>query len=273
MRESGRKRGDILWYFHTLSTFYPFHNLPVCAVFGTNHQVPKWVPVTLLAFSSVALVVPIVMLRRYRRGVIPQNLQEVTAPPRRGRGPSTLPVSESSHSPPIRSRPASQTLPRDVPAHLPPLKVHASNEDNSEQFFNGPLYTLKALSIATTLVTLGATASIWGVMKAINARDTNEFAERLRHAVLTKLPVLFLTLSYRMYRPAEPHQDDGALTQNSASNPVEWNWKEAEVRLREAFNKGGVHNWASAALVEVEAGATVERAKRGITQAQEKPTI
>ncbi|KAG1774679.1 hypothetical protein EV702DRAFT_974305, partial [Suillus placidus] len=138
-----------------------------------------------------------------------------------------------------------------------------------EQFFNGPLYTLKALSIATTLVTLGATASIWGIMKALNARDTNEFAERLRHAVLTKLPAL----SYRMYRPAEPHQDDGALTQNSASNPVEWNWKEAEVRLREAFDKGGVHNWASAALVEVEAETTVERAKRGITQAQEKPTI
>ncbi|KAG2028256.1 hypothetical protein BDR03DRAFT_1030435, partial [Suillus americanus] len=234
--------------------------------------VPKWVPVTLLAFSSVALVVPIVMLRRYRRGVIPQNLQEATAPPRRGRGPLTLPVSESSHSPPIRSRPASQTLPRDVPAHLPPLKVHASNEDNGEQFFNGPLYTLKALSIATALVTLGATASIWGVMKALNARDTNEFAERLRHAVLTKLPVL----SYRIYRPAEPHQDDGndsALTQNPASDAVEWNWKEAEVRLREAFDKGGVHNWASAALVEVEAEATVERAKRGITQsqAQEKP--
>lgn len=46
-----------------------------------------------------------------------------------------------------------------------------SNADNGEQFFNGPLYTLKALSIATALVTLGATASIWGTMKALNARD------------------------------------------------------------------------------------------------------
>lgn len=237
-------------------------------IFGTNQQVPKWVPVTLLAFSSVALVVPIVMLRRYRRGVIPQNLQEVTAPPRRGRGLSTLPV--SSH-PPIRSRPASQTVPREVPAHPQPLKVPVSNEVNGEQSFNGPLYTLKALSIATAIVTLGATASIWGVMKALNARDTNEFAERLRHAVLTKLPIL----SYRIYRPPETDQDDGndsALTENSASELVEWNWQEAEVRLREAFDKGGFHSWASAALVEVEAEATVERAKRGITQAQDKST-
>ncbi|KAG1831897.1 hypothetical protein DFJ58DRAFT_711062 [Suillus subalutaceus] len=236
------------------------------SIFGTNHQVPKWVPVTLLAFSSVALVVPIIMLRRYRRGVIPQNLQEATAPPRRGRGPSTLPV--SSHSSPIRSRPASQTASSEILAQPPPLKVPVSNGENGEQFFNGPLYTLKAFGIATALVTLGATASIWGVMKALNAHDINEFAERLRHAVLTKLPVL----SHRIYRPAEPHANDSARTENPASEPVGWNWQEAEVRLREAFDKGGFHSWASAALVEVEAEAMVERTKRGITQTQEKPT-
>ncbi|KAG2134454.1 hypothetical protein DEU56DRAFT_809177 [Suillus clintonianus] len=237
-------------------------------IFGTNHQVPKWVPVTLLAFSSVALVAPIVMLRWYRRGVVPQNLQEATAPPRRGRGQSTLPL--PSHSPPIRFRRASQPVPREVQAHPSPPKVPVSNKDDVEQFFNSPLYTLKAFGIATAIVTLGATASIWGVMKALDARDTNEFAERLRHAVLTKLPVL----SYRIYRPAETRQDgnDSALTENPASEPVEWNWHEAENRLREAFDKGGFHSWASAALIEVEAEATVERAKRGITQSQEKPT-
>lgn len=80
-----------------------------------------------------------------------------------------LPV--SLHSPAIRSRPASQTVPREVPTRLPPPKTSVSNEDNPEQFFNGPLYTLKALSIATALVTLGATASIWGVMNTLNARD------------------------------------------------------------------------------------------------------
>ncbi|KAG0694819.1 hypothetical protein DFH29DRAFT_814854 [Suillus ampliporus] len=240
------------------------------SIFGTNHhQLPKWVPVTLLAFSSVALVAPIVMLRRYRRGVVAQNLQEATAPPRRGRGLSMTPF--ESHSPPIRSRPASHQIQRQVPVHPPPLKVPVPNKDNGEPFFNGPLYTLKAFGIATAIVTLGATASIWGVMKALNARDTAEFAERLRHAVLTKLPVL----SYRIYRPAEPHQDGGddfPLTQNPASEHVEWNWQEAENRLREAFDKGGFHSWASAVLVEVEAEASVERTKRGIIPAQGKPT-
>ncbi|KAG2063357.1 hypothetical protein BDR04DRAFT_1192655 [Suillus decipiens] len=132
------------------------------SIFGTNHQVPKWVPVTLLAFSSVALVVPIVMLR----------------------WPRTINLASS----PIRSRPAPQTVPKEVPVHSSPLKMPPSNEDNGGQFFNAPLYTLKALGIATALVTLGATASIWRVMKALNARDTNEVAERLRHVVLTKLP-------------------------------------------------------------------------------------
>ncbi|KAG2088657.1 uncharacterized protein F5147DRAFT_587551 [Suillus discolor] len=218
-----------------------------------------------LAFSSVALVVPIIMLRRYRRGVTPKLLQEATAPPRRGRGSSTLPV--SLHSPAIRSRPASQTVLKEVPTQ----SAASENIYNPEQFFNGPLYTLKALSIATALVTLGATASIWGVMKTLNARDANEFAERMRHAVLTKLPVL----SYQIYRPAETHQDDGndsALTENPVSELVRWNWQEAEDRLREAFDKGGFNSWASAALVEVEAEATVERARRGFTQAQDKPT-
>ncbi|KAG1723526.1 uncharacterized protein EDB91DRAFT_1255599 [Suillus paluster] len=238
------------------------------SILGTNNQVPKWAPVTLLTVSSVALVAPIVMLRRYRRGVIAQNLQEATAPRRRGRGLPPTPF--ESHSPPIRSRPTSQPILRGVPAHPPPLNLPVSNTDSGEQFFNAPLYTFKAFSIATALVTLGATASIWGVMKALNARDTNEFAERLRHAVLTKLPVL----SYRIYRPAEPHQDggdDSSLAENSASEPVEWNWKEAEERLREAFDKGGFYSWASAALVEVEAEATVERTRRGIIQDQ-RPT-
>ncbi|KAG2140963.1 uncharacterized protein EDB93DRAFT_1230095 [Suillus bovinus] len=239
------------------------------SIFGSSHQVPKWVPVTLLAFSSVALVVPIVMLRRHRRGVIPQNVREAAAPPRRGRGSSTLHI--PLHSPPIRSRPVSQTVPREVPARLAPLKPPVSDENNPEQFFNGPLYTLKALSIATALVTLGATVTILGVMKALNARDANEFAERMRHVVLTKLPVL----SDRIYRPSETRQDGGndhAHPENPALEPVGWNWQEAENRLREAFDNGGFHSWASAALVEVEAEATVERARRGFTQAQEKST-
>ncbi|KAG1802531.1 uncharacterized protein BJ212DRAFT_1487329 [Suillus subaureus] len=221
------------------------------SIFGTNHQVPKWVPVTLAqcyskessgnycASSARARTTNVAYLIAFFPNKTPTYLTNSTEG-----GSSSTTAFESP----------------------------VSNGDSGEQFFNGPLYTLKAFGIATALVTLGATASIWGVMRALDARNTNEFAERLRHAVLTKLPVL----SYQIYRPAEPHQDDAssdsAQTKNPASEPVEWNWQEAEIRLREAFDKGGFHSWASAALVEVEAEATVERAKRGITQTQEKPT-
>ncbi|OJA13356.1 hypothetical protein AZE42_04519 [Rhizopogon vesiculosus] len=235
------------------------------SILGTNQKVPQWVPVTLLAFSSAALVAPIVMLRRYRRSTIAQNLQEAAPPPRR-RGLSVVPL--RSHSPPIRPHPTTQTNP--ILTHPPPLKGPVPNKDTADQFFNAPLYTFKAFGIATALVTLGATASIWGVMKALRARDIDEFAERMRHAVLTKLPVL----SYRIYRPAVPDQDGGdVFPQTKIPVPgsgVEWNWQEAETRLREAFDKDGFYGWATAVLEEVEAEATVERARRGLIQDQER---
>lgn len=89
----------------------------------------------------------------------------------------------------------------------------------------------------------------------------------MRHAVLTKLPVL----SYRIYRPAVSDQDCDVSPQTGNPAPVvEWNWREAENRLREAFDKDGFYGWASAALEEVEAEATVERARRGLTRYQER---
>jgi len=107
------------------------------------------------------------MLRRYKRGIITQNLQEVHVPPRRVRGRSAAPL--LFHPPPVRSHPTSQARP--IQTHPPPLTGPVSNNVTDNQYFNAPLYTLKAFSIATALVALGATASIWGVMEALNARD------------------------------------------------------------------------------------------------------
>jgi len=117
----------------------------------------------------VALVAPVVMLRRYRRGIITQNLQEASAPPRRGGGPGLSMAPLRPHSPPIRYDPISQTEP--ILSHPPPLKGPVASKDIDEQYFNAPLYTFKAFGIATALVTLGATASIWGVVKAVGASN------------------------------------------------------------------------------------------------------
>ncbi|KIJ58818.1 hypothetical protein HYDPIDRAFT_44315, partial [Hydnomerulius pinastri MD-312] len=60
-----------------------------------SEPVPKWIPITLLAFSSAAMVLPVVMLRRYRaslggRGSSPMSsVVGGGAPPRRGRGKET----------------------------------------------------------------------------------------------------------------------------------------------------------------------------------------
>jgi hypothetical protein len=92
----------------------------------------------------------------------------------------------------------------------------------------------------------------------------------MRLAVLTKLPIL----SHRIYRPAKPDRDgDQVSPQTEYSVPalgVEWNWQEAENRLKEAFDKDGFYGWASAALEEVEAEAMVERAQRDRTRDQEQ---
>ena len=43
-----------------------------------------------------------------------------------------------------------------------------------------------------------------------------------------------------------------------------WTWPDAEKRLRAAFNRGGISEWAERAQVELEAEVDQERKKRGL---------
>jgi hypothetical protein len=45
---------------------------------------------------------------------------------------------------------------------------------------------------------------------------------------------------------------------------LEWNWPDAEERLKEAFDTGGLSGWAAAAIREVEAERRAEKAKREV---------
>ncbi|KAH7922916.1 hypothetical protein BV22DRAFT_1036976 [Leucogyrophana mollusca] len=216
-------------------------------IFGSAEPVPRWVPVTLLAVSSIALVVPVILLKRYRNGA-GHIVQQANAPPRRG----------GSSTPFIQASPRQAPVTPPLPPPSPP-KLRVSKEGSGEDFFNAPLYTLKAFGIATALVTAGATISIWGVKTFVGANDTKEFADRMRHAMLTKMPIL----SSRIHRPPdlEENGNEQVPPQSSIGN-AEWNWSDAENRLKEAFDKGGFYGWATAAAGEVEAEAQVERAKR-----------
>jgi hypothetical protein len=50
------------------------------------------------------------------------------------------------------------------------------NTSRREDNFNGALYSLKAFSIATALVVVGAAASLWGVKTYLGVKDVRKFA-------------------------------------------------------------------------------------------------
>lgn len=166
-----------------------------------------------------------------------------------------------------------------------------SSEDPSlaprEDSFNGVLYSLKAFSIATTLVIAGGAASVWSVKVYLGVKDTQEFASAMRLTVLNKWPLL----PSRIHRssdgsptppslwppgPAPPAMDpttselpDGPPP---TSGPVpdvtvdglRWSWPAAQSRLAEAYERGGITQFAEAAVSELEAESELERHKRGL---------
>lgn len=77
-------------------------------------------------------------------------------------------------------------------------------------------------------------------------------------------------LSSRLYRPAD--DSDGIIPlsaeeQGIPSTQVKangWTWDAAEDRLRAAFDRGGVGEWAESAMRELEAEEELERRRRGL---------
>ena len=78
-------------------------------------------------------------------------------------------------------------------------------------------------------------------------------------------------LRSQLYRPA-PETDDerDELQAHGVAFPAaiqrDWNWKEAEERLKKAYEEGGVAAWAQTAFRELEAEVEVERTKRNQEQ-------
>ncbi|RDX45395.1 hypothetical protein OH76DRAFT_1408162 [Lentinus brumalis] len=224
-----------------------------------KRPVPKWVPVTLLAFSTVAMTVPIVLLLRHRAANVGKRLADAPPPPRRttsskgtalaNPNPSLFSVKDSA----IPSAQASTS------------SASASTAANAGDNFNGALHCAKAFGIATMMVGAGAMAAAWGVRKYMGVETTQEFADRMRVAILTRMPVL----SSRIHRPPEPEDGDALLPEPvvgatpSLDAGEEWTWTAAEGRLKEAFDKHGFSGWVAAVARELEAEGRLERSKRG----------
>ncbi|KAI0646698.1 hypothetical protein C8Q79DRAFT_1010285 [Trametes meyenii] len=227
------------------------------AIFGKDGKpVPKWLPVVLLAFSTVAMSVPIVMLRRHRAANLGKALADAPPPPTRRSTSVGIPIADSKAAvPPSRPPPPRSTTPREV-------------SSAAVEGVNGPLHGAKAFGIATLLVGLGASTTVWGVKRYMGVETTQEFADRMRLTILNYMPIL----SSRIHRPPAPEDDDASASSEPGSDSrlslsdtdvEEWTWSAAEQRLKEAFDKDGFSGWAAAMLRELEAEGRLERSKRG----------
>ncbi|KAI0692818.1 hypothetical protein C8T65DRAFT_72188 [Cerioporus squamosus] len=232
---------------------------------GRKKPVPKWVPVTLLALSTVAMTVPIVLLLRHRAATVGKRLTDAPPPPRRttsSKGIALANPNPSLFSVKDSAIPSTQ-------ASTSSASVSAAATENAGDSFNGALHCAKAFGIATMMVGAGAMAAAWGVRQYMSVETTQEFADRMRAAILNRMPVL----SSRIHRPPEPEDGDALLppeplvTAGSQSTSLdageEWTWAAAENRLKEAFDKHGFYGWAAAVMRELEAEGRLERSKRG----------
>jgi len=184
---------------------------PTCA--PNEHHWP-WLPISLLAVTTAALIFPAVLLRRVKTtnvntSVSVAYLSDPSAPPRRvGTGPGRVlglgPVVGTGIGTPKIRRPA---------LNLGSGSPHGSSPGGSGRRdgsgsgigddFNPALYTVKAFGLATLLVGVGAVTGVWGVKWGLDVHDMREFGDRMRDVVSTKLPVL----SSRIHRALDVDSD------------------------------------------------------------------
>lgn len=108
--------------------------------------------------STIALVVPIVLLRRHKANVLARAMQEAPPPPRRTTSMAASTMGRANASLPTGS-----------------LVMKESTLDNtpSQNFddFNGALHSAKAFGYATLMVAAGATFTLWGVKSYMDVHD------------------------------------------------------------------------------------------------------
>ncbi|KAL0950350.1 hypothetical protein HGRIS_010318 [Hohenbuehelia grisea] len=215
----------------------------------TRKRLPKAV-IAVAGAAALATAVPLIYLLRQRASntVLQASLNSA---PRRAALPSGASYRRTpapSHSVAVEMRPSLGTVAPKV-SPIPPADIPA--EDN----FNGALHSLKAFGLATVMVTFTAAATVAGVRSWMGVQTTQEFAHRMRQIILEKMPVFV----ERIHRLAEPE----ASSENQAGiSEVDWNWEDAESRLKNAYERDGFSGWAYAALQEIEAESRLERAQR-----------
>ena len=112
-----------------------------------------------LGVSTVALSVPIVLMRRQRAS----RALSKALPPRRRAGPS--PTSRTSPTTVVSAAPQVE------PIQVPKIPKAEALEDPR---FNGALYSAKAFGIATAFVTIGAFVGVWAVQSSLGVQNVRD---------------------------------------------------------------------------------------------------
>ncbi|KAJ7451091.1 hypothetical protein FB451DRAFT_1409991 [Mycena latifolia] len=220
----------------------------------------KWLPVTVLAAGTVLIAAPLIYLWRVGKPQRVSLRSAAAAPPRRL---GALPASTAA---PSRFTFPAPEFPLDKPAAAPPPPAPARGSDwdddgdwsvppappDPNDNFNAGLYTFKAFGAATLIVGSLAFSGIWGVRVYLQADTMEDFGAKMRLAVMDRMPLLAQRMRNAL-RPAAPAEDREAP---SPDRP--WDWDDAQARLTEAYDKGGLGAWADAAVREVEAEAQLE---------------
>ncbi|TDL22000.1 hypothetical protein BD410DRAFT_898575 [Rickenella mellea] len=226
---------------------------------GSRQKVPRWVPISLLAVTTVALVVPGILLWRQRASGLVQPLAHVP-PPRRSHSQVSTQANyefQSLPNDPPRRRTGRLLVSQSTAAVIASTTSSGTQHDS----FISPLYSLGAFGIATALVGLTAGVGVWGIKSSLDVENMEQFSTRMRALIAERMPVL----ASRMRRSMT--FDPGSDGESTASVPVvgdqsnQWNSSAVEERLGNAYAKGGISAWGASVLRELEAEGKQESKK------------
>ncbi|KAK2460183.1 hypothetical protein APHAL10511_007774 [Amanita phalloides] len=163
----------------------------------------KWVPLAMVAGTTVVLAVPLLWLLRRRSPSTHQLPTTAVSALNFARGqctPTTTPTATAS------SKPSSSS------SSLPGFFSAISQSDASTA-----LFATKALGIATCLVAVSGLGMAWGAKSTLGIQDMHEFAHLARETVSTHLP----SLSARIYRLPQCDAERAPIqsTHSSAGKP------------------------------------------------------
>ncbi|KIJ97080.1 hypothetical protein K443DRAFT_681803 [Laccaria amethystina LaAM-08-1] len=223
---------------------------------ASSKKVSAWLPISAVIGTSLAVAIPLIILRRQRRAGLHSALNSSPPPPRISR-------TSISQAPGPRASPhptTSRTSEKQSESEFSSPGVGELISAVSKADLSSSLMAFKAFGIATCLVAVGAVTVTWSVKSVLGVKDAQEFGEKMRMTFWSALPTNLLSSIYRP--PATDEERHDAYDAAPFDADDGWTWVEAEKRLIRAYDEGGFPLWARTAMREVEAEARVERVRR-----------